>query len=117
MTDEEAVQDVRDAIDYLSELATRFRIRINMHLNPTYVAVGSLLEPAFERGEYEPPFLSDVARAVCHARGKNLSLCVGLNDEGLAVPGGSFIREGEGEEGLPERLNKFNATQDFSLLE
>jgi hypothetical protein len=39
---------------------------------------------------------------------------VGLNDEGLAVPGGSFNREED--EDLLEKLHHFNHTGDFSLL-
>lgn len=114
MTDEEAVQDVKNAIDYLDELAERFKIKINMHLNPTYVAKGTALEQAFVEGSYYAPFLKDVARSVLHAKGKNISVYIGLNDEGLAVPGGSFLRNGDGE--IVKRLEKFNATQDFTLL-
>jgi len=115
MTDKEAFEDVCNAIDYFGKLAARFGVKVNMHLNPTYVATGSSLEEAFRNGQYQPPYLRDVARAVMHARGKNLSVCVGLNDEGLAVPGGSFLRDGD--EDLVKCLDAFNATQDFHLLE
>lgn len=115
ITDEEALQDVRDAIDYLDKLASRFGIKVNIHLNPTYVAVGSALEEAFKNGEYEPPYLRDVARAVMHAKEKNISVCIGLNDEGLAVPGGSFVRDSDGD--FVKRLDEFNSTQDFQLLD
>jgi hypothetical protein len=39
---------------------------------------------------------------------------VGLSDEGLAVPGGSFIREEE--EHLIVMLEQFNQTQDYTIL-
>ena len=115
MTDEQAVQDVTAAIDYLDNLAVRFGIVVNMHLNPTYAAAGTALEKAFKNNRYLPPHLSDVMRAVRHAKGKKISVQVGLNDEGLAVEGGSFLRDDD--EGLVKRLDKFNATQDFALLE
>ena len=85
-----------------------------MHLNVTYVAFGTLLETAFKKGQYKPPYLEDVRRAVLHAEGKGISIYVGLFDEGLAVIGGSFIREGD--EPLRDKLEQFNMTQDFSLL-
>lgn len=116
MTDEEAAQDVKSAIDYLDNLATRFKIKVNMHLNPTYVAVGTVLEQEFLKNNYCPPFLEDVFRAVSHAKGKNISVQIGLNDEGLAILGGSFLRN-DGDSELIKRLELFNATQDFTLLE
>jgi radical SAM enzyme (TIGR01210 family) len=114
ISDEEAVQDIMAGVDYLSELASRYGLRINMHLNPTYVAYGTLLEKSFRQGEYRPPRLLDVARAAMHAEEKPLSIFVGLFDEGLAVPGGSFIREGE--EPIVGRLQAFNRTQDFNII-
>lgn len=115
MTDEEAIEDIRRAIDYLDRLATRFSVRINLHLNPTYVAFGTPLEQHFNEGTYKPPLLIDVATAALHAKEKQPSVFIGLYDEGLAVPGGSFIREGD--EFLVARLEEFNRTQDYGLLE
>ena len=86
-----------------------------MHLNPTYVASGTLLEEAFRKKEYIPPRLIDVARAVRHAKGKRLSVFIGLSEEGMAVPGGSFIRPGE--EHIVAALEQFNQTQDYAILD
>ncbi len=115
MTDEEAVEDVRRGIDYLDQTSARHGINVNMHLNPTYVAVGTALEESFRNRQYAPPRLRDVARAVRHARGKGLSVFIGLADEGLAVEGGSFLRPGE--EHLAEELERFNRTQDYDILD
>lgn len=115
MTDEEAVRDVELAIDYLSNTAGKYGVKINMHLNPTYAAYGTPLAVSFSEGDYTPPYLLDVARAALHARGKGVSVFIGLYDEGLAVPGGSFLRDGDGE--LAANLETFNKTQDFDLLE
>jgi radical SAM enzyme (TIGR01210 family) len=114
MSDEDGVADIERAIDYLSEQARTHGIRINLHLNPTYVAFGTVLEACFQRGEYAPPQLKDVARAARHAEGRGLSVFIGLSDEGLACAGGSFIRPGD--DALVARLNAFNRTQDFALL-
>jgi radical SAM enzyme (TIGR01210 family) len=114
MTDAEAIEDIRDAIEYLGQIATRYRIPINMHLNPTFVAAGTPLEDAFRKGQYGPPLLSDVARAAYHARDKPISVFLGLYDEGLAMDGGSFLRDGD--QPLVELLERFNRCQDYDLL-
>jgi radical SAM enzyme (TIGR01210 family) len=115
MTDEEAVEDVHKAIDFLSGLAAKSGVSINMHLNPTYAASGTALADAHARGEYDPPKLRDVARAVAYARDKTLSVYIGLYDEGLAVPGGSFVRPGD--EPVVQLLEEFNRTQDFAIFD
>ena len=115
MTGDEAIADIHNAIDYLSGLAKRYdKVPINIHLNPTYVARGTILEHAFARGEYAPPTLLDTVKAALHAEGKPISIFVGLDDEGLAVPGGSFRRAGD--EALAEALETFNTRQDFNVL-
>ena len=115
MTDAEAVTDIHNAIDYLGGIANQHRIHINLHLNPTYVAAGTKLEEAFRREQYAPPLLQDVAAAARHARGKPISVFVGLSDEGLAVEGGSFLRESD--KGLAQELERFNRTQDHDILD
>jgi len=115
MTDVEAIEDVHRAIDYLGRVGGQYGVRINVHLNPTYAAHDTPLGEGLRRGEYVPPYLADVARAALHARGKGLSIFIGLYDEGLAAPGGSFVREGD--DALVELLEQFNRSQDFTLLE
>lgn len=114
MSDEEAVQDIHRAIDYLCDKSREHGVWINLHLNPTYVAFGTVLERCFQRGEYSPPRLRDVARAALHAEGKPITVFLGLSDEGLSCPGGSFIRPGE--EPVLRALEAFNQTQNFSRL-
>ncbi len=114
MSDAEAVDDVRKGIDYLSEISLKYRLSINMHLNPTFVARGTSLEEEFLNGRYTPPSLRDVLKAVLHAEGKPLSVYVGLYDEHLAVKGGSFIRKGDAP--LIKRLEHFNRTQNYRCL-
>ncbi|MFC1669748.1 hypothetical protein ACFL20_05095 [Spirochaetota bacterium] len=114
ISEEEAIEDIKKAIDYLDSIAHRFSVNINMHLNPTYVAYGTQLEEAFKDGAYEPPLLESVRKAALYGNGKNISIFIGLNDEGLAVEGGSFIRKGD--ESLVKKFEKFNHTQDYDLL-
>ena len=115
MSDEEAVADIHQALDYLGRIAVEHGLHVNMHLNPTFVASGTAMEEAFRRGRYAPPLLRDVARAARAGRGKPLSVFIGLDDEGLAVEGGSFVRPGDGP--LVEELQRFNRTQDYGILD
>lgn len=115
MSEEEAITDVKNGINYLDQIAQKYNLDINMHLNPTYVARGTALEEKFHKGEYTPPLLESLRQAVLAARDTRISVFVGLYDEGLAVSGGSFIREGD--EALVKKFEQFNRTQDFSLLE
>lgn len=114
-SDPAAVKDIQTAIDYLHAMAQGHQVVINMHLNPTYAARGTPLEQSFHDGSFVPPDLKDVVQAVYHGIGKRISIFVGLFDEGLAVEGGSFIREGD--EPLVEALEAFNRLQDYRLLE
>ena len=115
MSDDDAVDDIRRGIDYLDAVAKRSGICINMHLNPTFVAHGTALDKAFAGGGYSPPLLGDVVRAVLHGRGKSVSIFVGLYDEGLAMPGGSFLRPGD--ESIVSALEAFNRSQDYTALQ
>jgi radical SAM enzyme (TIGR01210 family) len=114
MSDSEAVEDIKQAIDYLDAISSKYEVAINMHLNPTYAARGTLLGKAFLKGKYLPPYLKDLAQATGYAEGKKISLFLGLSDEGLAEKGGSFIRKGD--EHLMKRLEEFNCTQNYALL-
>ena len=114
LSEEQAIIDVVNGINYLDKIVNKFNIDINMHLNPTYVAYGTLLEKEFNKGNYIPPALESVRKAILAAEGKKVSIYIGLYDEGLAVKGGSFIRKGD--ENLIKKLNQFNTTQDFSII-
>ncbi len=123
MSDEDAVRDVMNGIDYLAEQATAHGVRINMHLNPTYAARHTFLEEKLYAGDWDPPKLEDVIRAVLHAKGKNITVFVGLNDEGMAVtrrPDGTPVQGTclrPEHEHLHVAIEQFNKTGDFTVLE
>ncbi|MDC7223545.1 MAG: hypothetical protein PQJ60_07365 [Spirochaetales bacterium] len=114
LSEQDAEEDIRKAITYLGEVSEKHNVTINMHLNPTYVAKGTPLEESFLAGDYEPPRLPSLVNIIRHAKDHSLSLFVGLDDEGLAVQGGSFIREGD--EKLITKLEEFNRTQNYNLF-
>ncbi len=114
LSEEDAILDIKNAINYLHEIANKYSLEINMHLNPTYVAKGTVLEEEFKKSNFTPPKLDSLREVALEAEGKNISLFLGLNDEGLAVEGGSFIKDGDEE--IIKTMEKFNKTQDFSFL-
>lgn len=115
MSDDEGIKDIHGAIRYLHNISATQGAKINIHLNPTYVACGTPLETAFKKGEYLPPRLEDVVCAALPAKDTNLSLFIGLSDEGLALPGGSFLNSVN--QWMVDPMEKFNRTQDFTILE
>lgn len=117
ISEQEAIEDIRSGIDYLHQIAEKYDIEINMHLNPTYVAHGTVLEDEFKKGMYMPPLLESIVESVKHSENKRVSVYVGLNDEGLAVENGSFIRaNNEYDLELVEKLEIFNSTQNYNYL-
>ena len=118
ISDEDAIADIRLAICYLNFMSHLHNVKINMHLNLTYVAKGTKLVQPFLDGEYIPPTLKDAANAIMIAKESDnslFSIYLGLYDEGLAVEGGSFLRPGD-EENLA-LLEQFNITQNFAYIE
>lgn len=114
MTEKAAIKDIHNAINYLDMIVEKHKIQLTLYLNPTYVATGTQLETAFLKKEYYPPNLESVVEAIKPAKDTAIKVYVGLSDEGLAVPNGSFRRQGDDE--IFSKLAKFNATQDYSLL-
>ncbi len=114
ITEEEAVLDVKNAIDYLDSLAVSLKLDINMHLNPTYVPSGTLLEQAFQEGGYSPPSLENLIACLLHAQGRRITIYAGIDDEGLAVPGGTFMHGHDRD--VYHALEEFNRLQDYEIL-
>lgn len=114
LSEDDAMKDIIKAIKYLDSISKKNNLPINMHLNPTYAATGTPLEDAFKEGTFVPPLLESVRKVALTAEDTDISLYIGLDDEGLAVEGGSFIREGD--EKLLNKLKAFNRSQDYSYL-
>lgn len=115
MSEEEALEDVKKSIDYLSKISSKYNIKINAHINPAYIAKGTILEKAYKAGLYSPPLLQNVCKAALSAAGKNVSIFIGLNDEGLTKEdhkANTFF-----EKEAVKVIEKFNQTNNFKLLE
>lgn len=111
MTDADAFEDIRCGISFLDELAATWGLPVTMHLNPTFAAIETPLEAACRDGRYAPPKLSDLESFLAALPPTPIKIHLGLNDEGLASEGGSFIRPGD--EAVLRRLKVFNRLGRF----
>ena len=114
MSDEEAVTDIVNAVMYLDSIAEKHNLKINLHLNITYVSSGTELMEAFENNQYSLASLSLIPKAILAAENTRLTIYVGLYDEGLAIEGGHFEEIDNVQ--LVRILQQFNQTQDYRLL-
>lgn len=85
MSTEDAIIDINNVSQYANGLVDKYGVKINIHISPTYVAVGTLLEKEFNEGNYTPPGPKEVGM-LCDelALYSNVSYYISLNDEGLS---------------------------------
>ncbi len=85
MSTQEAIDDMNNVSKYAHELINTYDVNINIHISPTYVAVGTLLEKEFNDGNYTPPGPKEVDM-LCQQLEifDNVSYYISLNDEGLS---------------------------------
>ena len=115
MSDQDAIDDLSLGIDFFGGLSDTFSMPIVIHLNPTYAAAGTNLEEAFLAGAYTPPNLEHLAAFLLHRAPTNrVRIHVGLNDEGLATPGGSFHQFTD--PAIEAQLRRFNVEQNPSVF-
>ncbi len=118
MTNEEAVEESVQTIAHLTGLGQCFNVPVSIRLNPTFVAKNSHLHKQFKENNYIPPTLEDVVKVlrICHAKNLKSPIFVGLNDEGLGIPSGSFKRRSKTDVLYYKALQEFNFCQDYGVL-
>jgi radical SAM enzyme (TIGR01210 family) len=117
-SDEAAIADIVQALEWLQSQATKHHLPISMHLNPAFGARGTALGQDFLDKRWAPTSLTNVARAIQLGRAKapNIPIFVGLSDENLALPGSSF-RDLPDYEAMAPKLEAWNATQELGALD
>ena len=108
----DAIEDINNASSYANDLVNEYKVNINLHISPTYVAVGTLLEKEFNEGNYTPPGPVEIA-ALCDSLEifKSVSYYISLNDEGLSST--HIEDEYTLYLSLKERVDYFNINQEF----
>jgi uncharacterized Fe-S cluster-containing MiaB family protein len=111
MSTEEAIDDINQAAAYFSEIAKNRKISITLHISPTYVSEGSILEKLYNQGKYNPPSLHDIERLFRELEVyDDLEYYISLNDEGLS----SYNLEDNFYEFVKvrDRIEKFNVCRE-----
>ena len=116
LTEEQGVVEAVDGLAELAGLGERYGVTVSVHLNPTYIAEGCRLTDELVEHGYEPPELSSVIEVVLDAKRRGLAIYVGLDDEGLAVEGGTFRSTGLDRDRAVNALKAFNRHQDLERL-
>ena len=117
LTEEAGIREAIDGLDELAALGRSFGVPVSVHLNPTYIAKGCRLTEELIAHGYQPPELASVVEVVCAARSRDLPIYVGLDDEGMAIEGGTFRSSGLDRERCVAALVAFNRHQDAHRLE
>lgn len=116
LTEEEGIVEAQNGLKELHGLGSEYGVPVSIHLNPTYIAKGCrLTEELIEHG-YKPPELASVLTVVQTANDLGLPIYVGLDDEGLAIEGGTFRSSGLDRDLVVGALQSFNRHQDLDRL-
>lgn len=113
---DDGVPEAVRTLEHLAATAERHGLEVSAHLNPTYVARGSALEKEFREQGYTPPRLWSVVDILLAVEGRGLLVQVGLDDETLAVEGGTFHNCGACDEAVRAALREFSARQEYAPL-
>ncbi|MBI5219833.1 MAG: hypothetical protein HY958_12975 [Bacteroidia bacterium] len=116
LTEEEGIIEGCNGVKELHSLSKEFNVQISVHLNPTYIAKGCRLTDEMVKNGYQPPELASVIKVVQCARQLNMPIYVGLDDEGMAVEGGTFRSAGLDKAKTVRALLSFNNHQDYGRL-
>jgi radical SAM enzyme (TIGR01210 family) len=115
-SERDAIEEAVLTLRHLSETGRRLGLQVEVHLSPTFVARGSLLERLFLGRHYSPPTLWSVLEVVSRLEGQGLPIQIGLDAEGLAAEGGTARNCGRCDELVRQALVEFSGTQDYSRL-
>ncbi len=116
LSEEEGVREAIAGLDHLDGLGRAHGVPVSIHLNPTYIAKGCSLTDELVAHGFEPPELSSVLTVVREAHQRGLPIYVGLDDEGLAVHGGTFQSTGLDRDATVAAIKAFNAHQDLDRM-
>lgn len=116
LTEQEGIVEAVNGIKELHSFSCEYNVPISIHLNPTYIAHGCSLTNEMIKFGFQPPELSSVIEVISAASELKMPLYVGLDDEGMAIEGGTFRSNGLNKEKATDAIKAFNRHQDFSQL-
>jgi hypothetical protein len=116
LSEEEGITEAVNGVKELHALSREFNVPISVHLNPTYIAKGCSLTDDMIKYGFLPPELSSVLDVLKVASEYGVPIYVGLDDEGMAIEGGTFRSTGLNKEITVAALKAYNRHQNFEQL-
>ncbi len=116
LSEEEGIVEAINGVKELHSFSNELKVPISIHLNPTYIAENCRLTTEMLEFGFQPPELSSVIEVIKVANELKMPLYVGLDDEGMAVKGGTFRATGLDKEQTVNALKSFNKHQNFEKL-
>jgi len=116
LTEQQGIDEAVNGLIELSDLGKKYNVPVSVHLNPTYIAKGCRMSDEMIKVGYEPPQLTSLIKVIIKASELNLPLYAGLDDEGMAVEGGTFKSAGLDREKAVKAILEFNKHQNINRL-
>jgi radical SAM enzyme (TIGR01210 family) len=112
LTEVQGVAEALAGLEELEGLGKQYQVPVSIHLNPTYIAKGCRLTQELVDHGYQPPELASIIEVVLDAHRRGLPCYVGLDDESLAIEGGTYRSTGLDRDRAVEAIRTFNRHQD-----
>ena len=116
LTEEQGIVEAVNGVKELYELSKEFNVETSVHLNPTYIAKDCSLTDDMVKFGFQPPELSSVIEVLRVASSIKMTIYAGLDDEGMAIQGGTFRYTGLDREKAVKAILDFNNHQDFDRM-
>lgn len=116
LDEQEGIVEAQNGIQEIYDLGKAYDVPVSVHLNPTYIAEGCRLTNEMLESGFQPPELTSVIKVVEFASHLKVPIYVGLDDEGMAVEGGTFRATGVDKEKTVKALQDYNKHQDFEKM-
>ena len=116
LSEEEGIIEAVNGVKELHDLSKEFNVETSVHLNPTYIAKDCSLTDSMIKFGFQPPELSSVIEVLKFARNLGITIYAGLDDEGMAIQGGTFRYTGLNKEKAVKAILSFNNHQDFEKM-
>ncbi|MCD4792987.1 MAG: hypothetical protein K8R54_07130 [Bacteroidales bacterium] len=116
LSEEEGIVEAANGVKELYDLSKEFNVETSLHLNPTYIAKDCSLTDNMIKFGFQPPELSSVIEVLKFARDLGMTIYAGLDDEGMAIQGGTFRYTGLNKEKAVKSILSFNNHQDFERM-
>lgn len=116
LSEEEGVVEAVNGVKELYELSKEFNVETSVHLNPTYIAKDCSLTDGMIKYGFKPPELSSVIEVLKVASDLKMPIYAGLDDEGMAIQGGTFRYTGLDKEIAVKAILSYNNHQDYNRM-